>query len=117
MSKLSTSELRGYFEEYEYKVDFHGVRHLGNCYNKFSDKKLYAWNYCQQQCMEKNGGLLSVISYNPFVFTAGFVYVKDNESYFHLETPSASGDYHITANDLCDEHAGMIREWVKQHTK
>ena len=117
MKKLSVSELRGYFERYEYSIDWDGVRHLGNCYNKFSDKKLHTWKYCQQQCADRNGGLLSIISYNTYQFTAGFIYVKDNEPYFHLETPSASGDYHITANDLCDEHAGMIREWMRLRIK
>jgi len=117
MSKLSVSDLRRYFEVYEYRVDVHGVRHLGNCYNKFSDKKLHAWKHCQQQCIEKNGGLLSIIAYNTYQFTAGFIYVKDNEPYFHLETPSTGGDYHISANDLCDEHAGVLREWIKRRTK
>jgi hypothetical protein len=47
---------------------------LSSVYGRYSDAKARAWRYCEQLCAKHNGWGLKVLSYNTFMFTAGFLF-------------------------------------------
>lgn len=56
----------------------------------YSYKKEQAFDYCKELCNEYNGRDLRIISYNTFIFTAGFIYNDKIEGVikFMFITPS-----------------------------
>lgn len=46
---------------------------LYSCYNKVSDSKEIAYEYCLRLMDKYNGTDLRIIGYNTFVFSAGFI--------------------------------------------
>lgn len=63
---------------------------LYDAYNKVSDAKLKAWAYCRELCAKYDGFNLKVVSFNTFVFTAGFEFVNKETGecmYMHI-TPN-----------------------------
>lgn len=72
---------------------------LNDCYNNYSDAKARAWEYCKGLCNKYNGYGLSIISYNTFMFTAGFTYYDaDNKKHFVFITPSYDADIIVGIN-------------------
>ena len=61
---------RGNINRYENSKDYT----LYHAYNKPSTAKTSAWNYCMNLMSKYNGYGLKVISYNTFMFTAGFMF-------------------------------------------
>ena len=65
------------------------LSNLYKAYGRPSQKKLEAWNDCSKLLREYEGSDLRVITYNTFVFTAGFTFVgEDNIRRFIYITPS-----------------------------
>ena len=64
------------------------VYSLSQCYGRFSSEKQSAWEYCQNLCRKKDGSGLKVISYNGWMFTAGFKYEENGKSYLMYITKS-----------------------------
>ena len=54
-------------------------RNLWDVYNNYSYKKSRAWDYCSDLCAQNDGWGLKVITYNTFIFTAGF-YFTDKDT-------------------------------------
>ena len=50
---------------------------LHSCYGSYSNKKYEAWEYCEKLKEKYNGEELKVISYNGWMFTAGFHFTND----------------------------------------
>lgn len=63
---------------------------LWDAYGRCSVKKREAWEYCKRLCREFEGEDLKVISYNTYMFTAGFMYAdpKTGELMFMYISPS-----------------------------
>lgn len=118
MSKLSVPEMRGRFEHYCYYVDsYGGTRHLDDAYKKPSEKKQAIWQELWDKAIDMGGGFISITSSNCYTFTVAWLYVKGNKPYFHVELPSATGDYLISSNDMLDQHAGFVREFFRTRLK
>ncbi len=62
---------------------------LSDVYADYSSKKAHAFNYCVELMHKYNGFDLKIVSYNTFMFTAGFLYHDKNGDlmYMHI-TPS-----------------------------
>jgi hypothetical protein len=63
---------------------------LYDVYDSFSQAKSQAWDYCKELCNKYNGYALKVVSFNTFMFTAGFEFVDENTGvvmYMHI-TPN-----------------------------
>ena len=62
---------------------------LYKAYGRISAKKQQAWEDCLVLCREYGGTDLKVITYNTYVFTAGFVYTdEEGDRMFMYITPS-----------------------------
>ena len=62
--------------------------HLLDAYQRFSQNKANAWDYCESLMAKKNGHDLKVISKNTFIFTAGFLFEEDGKEMFMFITPN-----------------------------
>lgn len=61
-----------------------------DAYDKPSRKKVVAWDYCKKLCEKYNGSNLKVVSFNTFIFAAGFIFTDPEtkkEMYMHI-TPT-----------------------------
>ncbi len=85
------SKVREYWERYVFNVGCHGVRRLGDVYNKYSDAKQEAWNQIVVEYALNHGFKLSVITYSQMYFTAGFMYKNGDKLMFRVHTPTDSG--------------------------
>ena len=47
---------------------------LYDCYSRPSERKVYAWQYCQELCDRYDGWNLRILSYNTCKFYAGFFF-------------------------------------------
>lgn len=63
---------------------------LNDVYAKHSEKKSNAWEYCRRLMATLNGYGLKVLSYNTFMFTAGFLFTDESTGVvkFMYITPS-----------------------------
>lgn len=63
---------------------------LYKAYSRASEKKWSAWEYCKGLCYKYGGHGLRVISFNTFIFTAGFEYTdaETGAAMFCYITPS-----------------------------
>jgi len=52
---------------------------LNDCYERCSEAKKKAFENCRKMCYEDDGYGLKIISHNGFMFTAGYLYKKDND--------------------------------------
>ena len=77
-------------------------RQLNDVYNRWSDAKQKAWNQTAKECADKNGFKLSVITYNVFYFTVGYMYIYDDKLMFCVHTSTDSGTMEIGPNEKCD---------------
>lgn len=99
---MTKGKVRGCWERYVFNVGCHGVRHLGDVYNKWSDAKQKAWNQIAKECADKNGFKLSVITYSVHHFTVGYMYMHDDKLMFCVHTPTDSCTMEIGPNEKCD---------------
>jgi len=61
-----------------------------DAYERPSRKKVNAWDYCKKLCEKYKGSNLKVVSFNTFIFTAGFTFTDPEtkeEMYMHI-TPT-----------------------------
>ena len=96
------SKVREYWERYVFNVGCHGVRHLHDVYNKFSDIKKEVWNQIATECTNNNGFKLSVITCNQKYFTVGYMYKDGDKLMFRVHTPSDSGTMELGSNEKFD---------------
>lgn len=75
------------FEKYRNKLKTSNLQCINDFYKSPSQAKLDAWEYCRELKNKYNGINLTVISGNSHLFTAGFMFVKDN-FYFVYTTKS-----------------------------
>ncbi len=54
---------------------------LNQCYDRCSNKKQNAWEYCKALCKKYNGNGLKILSYNGYQFTACFKYEENGKQY------------------------------------
>lgn len=67
------------------------ARDLYGAYTTPSYKKRRAWEYCRETCAAAGGHDLRVVSWNTFVFTAGFTFTDaDGVPTFCYITPSGT---------------------------
>lgn len=55
---------------------------LYNCYDNPSHAKRKAMEYCENLCNEYNGYDLTIIGYNSMTFSVGFLFYRDDKTYF-----------------------------------
>lgn len=99
---MTKSKVREYWECYVFNVGCHGVRHLGDVYNKWSDAKQEAWNQIAKECADRNGSKLSVITHSVLFFTVGYMYIHDDKLTFCVHTTTDSGTMEIGSNEKRD---------------
>lgn len=92
---MKTSQVKSYYERYQYAVNKHGYRHLYDCYNRPSGAKESAERAIIKECCDKDGYGYSVISYNTNMFTCGYLFNRDGELWFAVHTPSYYGEMKV----------------------
>lgn len=88
---MTRKELEANYKRYQNS----SMYSLYDAYGRPSQKKYDAWKRCEVFCKECGGESLKVISYNTYVFTAGFVFVKDGKRMFMLITPSTNREIEV----------------------
>lgn len=68
-------------------------RCLTDCYIKPSATKIKIWADLLFDMSEKGGHDLTVLSYNTYMFTAGYTYTKDGKLFFRYFSPSYVRDF------------------------
>lgn len=99
---MTGSKVREYWERYVFNVGCHGVRHLSNVYDKWSNTKQEAWDQIAAECSYKNGFKLSVITYSCKYYTVGFMYKDGDKLMFRVHTPTDSGTMELGHNEKFD---------------
>ena len=77
-----TKQEKGYVYAYNY---YYG-RTLDDCYNKPSALKFCIWQDIREECYNNDGQVLTVLSYNAFMFTCAYEIPSKNILVVH--TPS-----------------------------
>lgn len=58
---------------------------LYHCYDRYSENKCRAMDYCRELEEKYNGHSLKIISYNTSIFTVGFIgYIDEKEAFFYI---------------------------------
>ena len=99
---VNRAKKKAYWNMYIDRLKRYGVRHLEHCYDRPSSVKQNVWDLAKRQFAEEHGMFLSIITYNTFMFTYGFIY-KDystGESFFHVETPYYCGRLLLESEEL-----------------
>lgn len=103
---LSRSEVLEYFDRYTFNVGLDGCRDLNDCYKRCSETKYDIWATVKAEMDMVNGKHLSVITYNPFAFTCGFIYTDNTHETkrirFRVYTPSHTCDIELGPNELIE---------------
>lgn len=96
------SRIRELWERYIFNAACHGVRHLSDIYGTWSNTKQIAWNQIAAECSSHNGFKLSVITYNGWQFTVGYMYKEGDKLIFRVHTPNDSGTMELGHNEKHD---------------
>ena len=92
---MKTSQVKYYYERYKYAVNKYGYRHLSDCYKNPSWAKVSAERVIAGEMCSKDGYGYSIISYNAQMFTCGYIFRKDGELWFAVETPMYYGEMKV----------------------
>ena len=61
---------------------------LHECYKSFSDRKWCAYKHVVNELLQDNGEGLKILSYNTFMFTAGYLVKIGEDKYLVRITPT-----------------------------
>lgn len=78
-----------------YKHSLSNRVELSDAYKKPSYDKQYAYNQCKKLFKELDGWDFKIIGRNMHVFSIGFYYKKDNQTWFHYETDVSYLDFEV----------------------
>ena len=92
---MKTSQVKSYYERYMYAVNKYGYRYLNDCYKNPSGAKMSAERAIANDIHSKDGYGYSIISYNAQMFTCGYLFRKDGELWFAVETPMYYGEMKV----------------------
>ena len=81
-TKTEMRQLYRMYKNYQFKLDKYGLQKITDYYKHPSQAKQSAWEYCKELCNRYFGKQLTVISGNSHLFTAGFMFTKNNKDYF-----------------------------------
>lgn len=95
---MKTSQVKSYYERYQYAVNKYGYRHLSDCYKNPSGLKVSAERMIAREIYSKDGYGYSVIVYNTNIFTCGYLFKRDGELWFAVHTPSYYGEMKVEEN-------------------
>lgn len=84
MRTRNTKELRAQYQKYLLS----NIVTLHDAYNKYSNKKELAYNDCINLMNSLNGENFTIISYNAWMFTCGFIYKNNDKLYFVYISPT-----------------------------
>lgn len=73
-------------KQYVNTFNYHYGRVLSDCYDRPSFSKVSAWERIREECYNNNGQVLTVLSYNTFMFVCAYEIPQDNILVVH--TPS-----------------------------
>lgn len=99
---MTKSRIREYWERYVFNIGCHGVRHLGDVYEKWSDNKQMAWDSIARECADKNGFKLSVITHSIQHFMVGYMYKDGDNIIFHVHSTADRGTMVLGPNEIAD---------------
>lgn len=77
-----TKQEKGYVSAY----NFYYGRTLDDCYNRPSTTKSSIWESIREECYTNNGEVLTVLSYNSFMFVCAYEIPQDNILVVHTPT-------------------------------
>ena len=81
-TKTEMKQMFRAYKKYQYICSKHMLTTITQYYKHPSQAKQSAWEYCKELCNKYNGKYLTVISGNSQLFTAGFMFTKNNKDYF-----------------------------------
>lgn len=88
---MKTSRVKEYYQYYMHAVNYYGHRKVSNCYKNPSQRKKYAEERIAMEAYENRGYGYTVISYNTSIFTCGYLYQRNGNTYFVIHTPTDRG--------------------------
>lgn len=86
MNKKQSAIYHAYIRSDKYRLE--------DCYARYSTAKSHAWDYCVNLMMKFDGWGLKVVSYNGWVFTAGFEYADPETGVISFMYITPSKDEH-----------------------
>lgn len=89
---MKTSKVQSYYERYLYAVRNYGYRAINLCYKTPSSRKINAEARIATEFYTRGGYGYTVISYNSQMFTCGYLYQRNGETYFVIHTPTDYGE-------------------------
>ena len=95
---MKTSQVKHYYVRYRNEVNYYGYRSIFDCYKNPSCAKMSAERAIIDEMCSKDGYGYSVISYNAQMFTCGYLFKKDGELWFAVETPMYYGEMKVGEN-------------------
>ena len=95
---MKTSRVKAYYQDYMWAVNKYGYRDLCDCYKNPSWAKVRAEREIVEEICNKGGYGYSVISYNISMFTCGYLYRHNGDTYFVIHTPTDRGMMLIEEN-------------------
>lgn len=93
MLKQGTKKAQSLIDSYNYAVERYGYRHLCNCYNTYSREKEYAEDWLLSTMNSDGGHGYTVMSYNTFGFTCGYLYPEKETGALILRVDTPKNTY------------------------
>lgn len=92
---MKLSKVQSYYVRYVYAIRNYGPRAINLCYKKPSSRKINAEARIATELYTRGGYRYTVISYNTHMFTCGYLYQRNGETYFVIHTPTDYGEMRI----------------------
>ncbi len=89
---MKQSQLQAYYVRYRGAINTYGYRRLRRCYLNPSPYKCAAENSIFDEMFNNLGYGYTVISYNAQMFTCGYLFSRDGETWFCAHTPTDKGE-------------------------
>ena len=89
---MTRERIRYYWERYVYNVGARGVWAITDAYKCPSSAKVSAWTIIKNQCEQRKGFKMSVITHSCHFFTVGYMFKDNDNLMFRVETPTDCGE-------------------------
>ena len=92
---MKTSRVKAYYQDYIRAVNKYGYRHVFDCYKNPSLVKVTVEEAIVNDIHSKDSYGHSVISYNRYILTYGYLFNRDGELWFAVYTPNYYGEMKV----------------------
>lgn len=93
MLKQGTKKAQAFIDSYNRTIVSYGYRYLWNCYNTFSRAKQHAEDWLLNKMVSDGGFGYTVMSYNTFGFTCGYLYPEKDTGALILRVDTPRNTY------------------------